>query len=216
MVKASRPAVFLVLLALASAPLLSSEEPEEIDLNAARANPVLRAFLSENSPYTIVDGPPDAESLMHDAWVDNQVEHFVRDIYRKMETLRAAVGRAQAARLEAVSGGPDAEAATARWKSALKDTEESSKSVRTAVANVLTDLRSHDKSKISISGVSKQKRFEEEMQLLSSELKLAEQAVSDYFFKPTHVTSVVELREANMLDFLTRVEKVARAVRQAL
>ena len=116
----------LFILVFAGALLFATEDEEKIDFTAARADPVLRAVLAENSPYTVLDesGPPDAESLMHEAWVDNQVEHFVRDVYRKMEALRAAVGRAQAARLEAVSGGPDAEAATVSWKEALKETEE--------------------------------------------------------------------------------------------
>ena len=209
-----------VLLALASAggSLWAADDDKDIDYEAARANPVLRAALSENSPYTAKrdEGPPDAESLMHEAWIDKQVDYFVRDVHRKMGTLRAAVDRAEAARLEAVSAGAEAGAATSKWKEALKEAEDSSRSVRALIANVLADLRSHDRTKISISGHSKRKRFEDEMKLLSSEMKLADQAVADYFFRPTHVTSVFELREANMLDYLSRVEKIARAVRQAM
>jgi hypothetical protein len=209
----------LLIATIATGAAVLAQGEADIDYVAARANPVLRAVFAERTPYSVDEHHPkqrDAESMMHEQWVDRQVDYFVRDVYQKMAALRAAVDKAQAARLESLGGGAGSDAVVARWKDALKATEEGAKSVRKTVSAVLMELDVHDKTRVKITNESRRKRFEDEMKDLSEELKLANQAVSDYFFKPTHVTSVTELREANMLDFLSRVEKIARAVRGEL
>jgi hypothetical protein len=192
------------------------DEESEIDFAAVRGNPVLRQALSANSPFR--GGPGDSvETKFRENWIDMQVDYFVRKVYQRLSSLRASVEEAKGRQILARDQVPRKSPETvAEWRAALKRAEEQSKGLRMLLGGLLIELRTRDKFQIKTTNESAATSFSAEMALLSEQLTNAEESVRDYFFKPTHTTSVNELKGANMLDYLKRVEIIAREIRQRL
>jgi hypothetical protein len=81
---------------------------------------------------------------------------------------------------------------------------------------VLLELNTKDKFEVKVSRDAEAAGFKAELESLSEQTANAERFIREYFFKPTHVTSLADLKSANMLDYLKRVERIARAIREKL
>lgn len=209
--------ILLLLIWLCPAGFAALQEEEDIDYPMVRSNPILRQALSVNSPYPDSTDEASLEHKFRETWVDNQVDHFVRQTYRKLSDLKASVQRASSAssELSTENSGKRAQALVT-LRQALAKAENQSKDLRTSLSMVLIDLRTKDKFDVKVSRGAQVLGFKVEIQSLSEQTANAERFIRDYFFKPTHVTSLADLKEANMLDYLKRVERIARAIREEL
>lgn len=195
------------------------QEPKEEDINYAlvRANPVLREVLSLHSPYSETANEESIEFKFRENWVDSQIDHFVKQTYLKLQALKSSVQRASEVSSDVGAIDPEKRArAAVVLRQALTKAEEQSKDLRTDLSMVLTELSTRDKFDINIDRAAEANGFKAEFESLSEQMTNAERSVRDYFFKPTHVTSLAELKQANMLEYLKRIERLARAIRDRL
>jgi hypothetical protein len=210
------PLVALVLLLSVGSAAGQDEEPTEIDFERVRGNPLLRQALSANSPFSTMLADT-VERQFREKWIDSQVDYFVRQVHQRLSSLRSSVEQAKAQQVSARDRGANGAANdVADWKSALKRVEEQSKGLRNLLANVLIELRARDKFQLKTTKESAAAFFPAETALLFEQFFGAERSIQDYFFKPTHTTSLNELKGANMLDYLRRVEIIAREMRARL
>ncbi|MFB3905756.1 MAG: hypothetical protein ACE15E_20095 [Acidobacteriota bacterium] len=208
--------IFLFAAGLSPAGLAAPQE-EEIDYALVRANPILREVLSTHAPYPEVTSQSSVEHKFRENWVDNQVDHFVRQTHLKLTELKANVQRASSASSDLAAIDSDKRGrALATLRQALAKAEDQSKDLRDRLSMVLVDLPGKDNFDIKVDQGAKAQGFEVELQLLAEQTAHAERSIRDYFFKPTHVTSVTDLQAPNMLDYLKRVERIARAIRERL
>ncbi|RPJ56745.1 MAG: hypothetical protein EHM23_22690 [Acidobacteria bacterium] len=220
-----RPSVHLILLAcvwllaasfVAGQPALP-EIDEEIDYEAARCNPLLRQALGTFSAYSAGEGVGIPSEKFYETWVDKQVDHFVKKTHDKLTDLKASVQNALSASSELGVPGPERrDQAVVAFRQALLKAEAQSKDLRNSLSLVLIGLDSKDKFELKMSAGAEAKGFKLEIESLSEQTANAERSIRDYFFKPTHVTSVADLQEATILDYLKRVERIARAIRDEL
>lgn len=197
----------------------ASAAPQEEDINyaAVRSNPILRHVLSANAPYPDSSSEESIEYRLRESWVDNRVDYFVKQTYLKLTDLKASVERASSASSElTVEDSTKRAEAIAALRQALVKAEDQSRRLRNSLSMVLTDLQSKDKFDVKVSGKAEATGFKVELELLSEQTAQAERVIRDYFFKPTHVTTVSDLKDANMLDYLKRVERIARSIREKL
>jgi ribosome-associated translation inhibitor RaiA len=196
---------------------LGAPQEEDINYEMVRCNPILRHVLSANSPYPTATTEESAEYKFRENWVDAQVDRFVEQTYHKLSELKASVQRASSASSElAADNSGNRAQALVTLRQALIKTENQSKDLRTSLSMVLVDLETKDKFQVKVSLASQAAGFKAEIEALSEQTANAERFIRDYFFKPTHVTSIADLKSANMLDYLKRVERIAHAIREKL
>lgn len=182
-----------------------------------RCNPILRQVLSANSPYPDNTNDQSVEHKFRENWVDSQVDYFVKQTYLKLNELKASVQQASSASSDlAAEDSGKRNQALASLRQALVKAEDQSKDLRTRLSMVLVDLPTKDKFEVKVSRGAQAAGFKTELESLSDQAANAERFIRDYFFKPTHVTSVADLKSANMLVYLKRVERIARAIREKL
>jgi len=200
-----------------AAPQEAGPPAEDINYEMVRCNPLLRQVLSANSPYPDSTNEASIEYKFRENWVDNQVDHFVKQTYLKLSELKASVQSASSASSDLVGddSGKRAQAVTA-LRQALVKAEDQSKDLRTSLSMVLVELAAKDNFDVKVSREAEASGFKIEIESLSEQTANAERFIRDYFFKPTHVTSIADLKAANMLDYLKRVERIARAIREKL
>ena len=197
--------------------VLAGPQDEEIKYELVRSNPILRQVLSANSPYPESSNEQSIEYKFRESWVDSQIDHFVKQTYLKLTDLKASVQRASSASGDLAAGNSgNRSQVIAELRQALVQAEDQSKNLRDSLGMVLTELRQKEKFPVKVSRDAQAGGFKTEIDLLSEQLGNAERVIRDYFFKPTHVTSVTELKDANMLDYLKRVERIAHAITEKL
>ncbi|HXK59284.1 MAG TPA: hypothetical protein PLP42_05250 [Acidobacteriota bacterium] len=190
---------------------------EEIDFDLVRANPVLREALSENAPIPRTTDYHGVRNRFRENWIDQQVDHFVKTVYRHLARLQESVQEAVA-----VSSGLTVETAEARadttaaLKKALAQVETESKRLRNTLSVVLVGPKNKDEFNLKVSRNARETGFQAEMALLTEQATHAERSIRDFCLNPTHVTSVTELKGPGMLGYLKRVERIAKAVREKL
>ncbi|RPI29210.1 MAG: hypothetical protein EHM61_02415 [Acidobacteria bacterium] len=196
---------------------LAGQTEEDIDFNSVRANPVLRQALSSNSPYAATTDEASIEFKFRENWVDSQVDHFVKQVHQRLSDLKGSVQNAVTASSGLLADTPQKKAeATVALRQALAKAEDQSRGLRTSLSMILVELQMKDKFDVRVGQGAQAGGFETEMKLLSEQTANAEKSIRDYFFKPTHVTSIADLKDANMLDYLKRVERIARTIRGKL
>ncbi len=214
----SRSGLIVLLVSfLCPAGFAAPQEKEDINYEIVRCNPILRQVLSANSPYPDSTNQGSIEYKFRENWVDTQVDHFVKQTYTKLSELKASVQQASSASSElAADDSGKRSRVLVTLRQALVKAEDQSKDLRTSLSMVLVELPTKDKFDVKVSRGAQAAGFKVEIESLSEQTANAERFIRDYFFKPTHVTSIADLKSANMLDYLKRVERIARAIREKL
>ncbi len=193
-----------------------AEAGPELNLNASRANPMLREALSVNCPYDVRGGvrTESVEFIFREEWIDNQVDYFVKTIDSRLKKIRHLMAEANTSREQLVADSAQSdENAKLRWALSLRGLEEEARFVRTAMANAFPVMKLKDELKIDTRPRSEDDFCQAEMNQLDSFVATAEAKIRDYLFKPTHVADLGDLRGENMLTFLNRIERMAKKIR---
>lgn len=218
-----RPAFFVfgtALLCLAiSAPVSAAElNSDQINLTAARENPMLRSYFARIhtlSPDTLGQYrtgviPNDRESGL-ERWqrqvIDLQIEEFVQDVYQKAQGLEEHWEQLDRMR----KGRHDADS----WRSELRELEKQANSLRESLKAVFPDLSERKSKELDLDKASRDRDPGPEILLIGRQVAEVQKGLSELLFQPTFVTSVAALRAGSPLDSLNRISTVAKAVRES-
>jgi hypothetical protein len=201
-----------------------AREESEINLVAARQNPVLREHFTRQYLGMDAWGGADASARLPKAGddvrsrfvqqlIDRRIEHYVQQVQEKLQNLEKHVSNTVRLREGAWTGEAQAREL---WGDTLKQVEDQAKDLRNHLAGVLSDLPRRPESRPEASDTSSHRGFKEETEYILDRFNRAQKQIRDYFFIPTNVVDVSGLKDENMLILLGNIEDMAKDIRRRL
>ena len=189
-------------------------------LDVARQNPILRdhflqLYLNTRVYPPFGEGSYRADLRFLEGYVDRSIEDYLKRVNERLGSLKAHMSDVQRARRELRAASEDERGkAGRRWIASLKEVSDQAESLRKMIANVLGGLDRKNNFRIEMSDNARVTTYLEEIQFMEEQILKAEQRIQDYFFVPTHVVQVEDLKGENMMIYLYRVRKMAERLRK--
>jgi hypothetical protein len=148
--------------------------------------------------------------------IDDSIRGFLERVNRQLATLSSHYQAFSATnqRLLTTDSRDEQAQSLVRWKYLLKEIERAANKLHQTLAHVFVDLDRRQASPVSIEAGSEQTRYEKEIQLMEEVIAAAREQIDDYLLRTQHSVKPEDLR-INMLDYLRRVEILAKTLRKS-
>lgn len=207
-----------------------------LNLSLARQNPVVRDYFLRLCLETYYGLRPFAASgeytkmqtaLLYlgegrnlEQHVDRLTVHFLQDLAKRLQALRAHFQEVQQARAElfgaeaAAIGGQEARQ---RWSKSLKDLGKEAEDLRGTLALMFFPLDAKSDFKPRIESAASESGFTGELKFIDEQITQAERRISNFFFAADpHTVSTHDLRAGNAMTFLHRVGQLSKKLSKEL
>jgi hypothetical protein len=184
-----------------------------------RENPVLRSYFARLSlEANLVPGRSGKYRLTVDPSImkkqtDGLIDIFLKDLVGKVVLLKVSLRACQEERQEWLASssadGTQAELEL-RWMKSLRNLSDRAADVHRLVSHPLARFLGQDGYRPQIRPEGRRGGFKAEMDFMADQTRSAEKGIVDFFFKPTHTVSVVQLQSGDMLSDLMRIRTMAR------
>ncbi len=189
---------------------------DERPVPSALQNPVLRSHYRSLFLSVYRGEAFSKNSRTSSSFIDNQIEHLLVRVDRKLEILHDSLDELTALRNQVVEGREvDAEVRT-RWKQSTRQITQSSDDLHEMLSAIFLQLRRSDGFVARISENAGNIFYEKEIRYLTRQGESAALLIRSYLFSPAATIHFSDLRYTNMLILLHHARLMARALNRQL